>query len=434
MLYPFKRRCDRPVAALVAPEWIWRHTPAMWKYLLILPFALLLYLARLAPALAAGPTPPTPATVPQEYRALYAELASRLDRFESRLGNPEPRKILLATNLLTANSHAGPALLRPDWQRYNLLYLDRLQALGLNAVSVTISYPLLTPTFDDPAPYLRFYETLATEVRRRGMKLLVEHNVLLPGYTLVPVRPYYAQVDFKRFTHERYAEVLHIVQHVRPDYLSLVLEPQTHGIALGKRLGINDWARYVRNIVANLSKDVPQRNTLLGAGCGSWEDPAYISRFARIKGLDYIDLHLYPLSNDYTDYLQRALDWADEVKRLDARKRLVISEAWLFKAAAGELGGDPADARMFARDVYSFWEPLDAQYMRMLGKLARAKGFELISPFWSRYFFSYLSYGNPAQQALAPHALMKQANQAAFAALLTNRTTETGRAYGSINR
>ena len=72
--------------------------------------------------------------------------------------------------------------------------------------------------------------------------------------------------------------------------------------------------------------------------------------------------------------------------------------------------------------------------MRVLGKLARAKGFELISPFWSRYFFSYLPYGEAAQQALAPHALMKQANQAAFAALLANRTTETGRAYGGISR
>jgi hypothetical protein len=406
----------------------------MLKSLPILSIGLLVYLTTLTAALAAGSKSPTPATVPHEYRALYAELVAQLNSFENQLGNPEPRKIVLATNLLTANSHAGPALLRPDWQRYNLLYLDRLQALGLNAVAVTISYPLLTPAFGDPAPYLRFYETLAIEVRRRGMKLLVEHNVLLPGYTLVPVRPYYAQLDFKRFTRERYAEVLRIVQHVRPDYLSLVLEPQTHGIALGKRLGLNDWTRYVRNMITNLAKDAPQRKTLLGAGCGSWEDPAYISRFARIKGLDYVDIHLYPLSNGYTDYLQRALDWADEVKRLDARKRLIISEAWLLKAAARELGGNPTDARMFARDVYSFWEPLDTQYMRVLGKLARAKGFELISPFWSRYFFSYLSYGNPAQQALAPHALMKQANQAAFAALLTNRTTETGRAYGSINR
>ena len=366
--------------------------------------------------------------------ALYAELANRLNDFEGQLGEPRPRKVVLAANLLTANSHAGPAMLRFDWERYNLLYLERLRALELNAVAVTISYPLLTPAFGDPAPYLHFYQTLASEVRRLGMKLLVEHNVLLPGYTPVPVRPYYAQVDFKRFTRERYAEVLRIVRHVRPDYLSLVLEPQTHAIALGKQLSIKDWTRYVGNVVTDLAKDAPRRATLLGAGCGSWEDPLYISRFARIKKLDYIDIHLYPLSNGYTDYLQRALDWADEVKRLGPHKRLVISEAWLFKAGARELGGNPTDARMFARDVYSFWEPLDSQYMRMLGRLAQAKGFELISPFWSRYFFSYLPYGDPIQQTMAPHALMKQANQAAFAALLANRTTATGRAYASIGR
>lgn len=373
-----------------------------------------------------------PADVPAEYRALYAELASRLSAFERRLGNPAPRKVVAATNLLTANSHAGPALLREDWQRSNLLYLDRLQALGATGVSVTIGYPLLTPAFGDPAPYLAFFETLAREVRRRGMKLLVEHNVLLPGYTLVPVGPYYAQLDWRRFTEERYAEVLRIVQRVRPDYLSLVVEPETHAVALGKKIGLNDWVRYVKGVIEGIAKDVPNRSTLLGAGCGTWDDPLYISRFAKIKGLDYVDMHLYPLSNGYVDYLERALAWTDEVRRIDPAKRIVISEAWLFKAAARELGGDPTDARKFARDVYSFWEPLDAQYMRVLAKMAHAKGFELVAPFWSRYFFAYLPHGAPGLQALAPHALMRRANQAAFAALLANQTTATGRAYGSI--
>jgi hypothetical protein len=377
---------------------------------------------------------PVPSEVPAEYRALYGELASRLSAFERRLGNPARRKVIAATNLLTANSHAGPALLREDWRRYNLLYLDRLQALGANGVTVTISYPLLTPAFGDPEPYLSFYTALASEVRRRGMKLLVEHNVLLPGYTLVPVRAYYAQVDWQRFTKERYAEVLRIVQHVRPDYLSLVLEPQTHAIALGKKIGVDDWVRYVKRVVAGVAKKAPERSTLLGAGCGSWDDPRYISRFAKIKGLDYVDVHLYPLSNGYTDYLQRTLDWTDEIRRLDPAKKIVISEAWLFKAQARELGGDPTDARMFARDVYSFWEPLDAQYMRVLAKMAYAKGFELVAPFWSRYFFAYLPHGAPALQTLAPHALMRQANQAAFAALLADQTTATGRAYGAIGR
>jgi hypothetical protein len=375
---------------------------------------------------------PVPLEVPAEYRVLYAELASRLTAFERRLGNPAPHDVIAATNLLTANSHAGPALLREDWQRSNLLYLDRLQALGANGVSVTIGYPLLTPAFGDPAPYLAFFETLAREVRRRGMKLLVEHNVLLPGYTLVPVKPYYAQIDWRRFTEERYAEVLRIIRHVRPDYLSLVVEPQTHAVALGKKTGINDWVRYVKGVVEGTAKEVPRRSTLLGAGCGSWDDPQYISRFAKIKGLDYVDMHLYPLSNGYIDYLERALEWTDQVHRLDPAKKIVISEAWLFKAAARELGGDPTDARMFARDVYSFWEPLDVQYMRVLAKMAYAKDFELVAPFWSRYFFAYLAHGAPGLQALAPHTLMRRANQAAFAALLANRTTATGRAFGAI--
>lgn len=375
-----------------------------------------------------------PSDVPAPYRALYGELFSRLSAFERRLGNPPKHDVVLATNLLTANSHAGPALLREEWQRSNLLYLDRLQALGVTGVTVTVGYPLLTPAFADPGPYLSFYRTLAEEIRRRGMKLLVEHNVLLPGYTLVPVRPYYAQVDLRRLANERAAEALRIVQDIRPDYLSLVLEPQTHAIGLGKKIDIDDWVRYVKAAVALVAREAPGHSTLLGAGCGTWDDPNYVSRFAGLKGLHYFDLHLYPLSNGYIDYLQRALEWADEVRRLDPAKKIVVSEAWLFKAAARELGGDPTDARMFARDVYGFWEPLDAQYMRVLGKMAHAKRFALIAPFWSRYFFSYLPHGDPGLQALEPQALMRVANQAAFAALLANRTTATGRAYGAIGR
>ncbi len=375
-----------------------------------------------------------PPQVPVEYRSLYGELEARLRAFDRRLGNPPKRDVVFATNLLTANSHAGPALLREDWWRSNLLYLDRLQALGVTGVTVTVSYPLLTPAFGDPGPYLSFYRKLAEEIRRRGMKLLVEHNVLLPGYTLVPIGPYYARLDLRRFAEERAAEAVRIVREVRPDYLSLVLEPQTHAISIGKRIGIEDWTRYVKAAVARLAKEAPGHSTLLGAGCGSWDDPDYVSRFARIKGLDYVDFHLYPLSNGYIDYMQRTLDWADEVRRIDPGKKIVISEAWLFKAGARELGGDPTDARMFARDVYGFWEPLDAHYMHVLGKMAHAKGFALVAPFWSRYFFSYLPYGDPTLQALEPHALMRRANQAAFAALLANRTTATGRAYAGIDR
>ena len=40
-----------------------------------------------------------PADVPTEYRALYAELASRLSAFERRLGNPTPRKVIAATKI-----------------------------------------------------------------------------------------------------------------------------------------------------------------------------------------------------------------------------------------------------------------------------------------------------------------------------------------------
>ena len=44
------------------------------------------------------------------------------------------------------------------------------------------------------------------------------------------------------------------------------------------------------------------------------------------------------------------------------------------------------------RDVFSFWAPLDQEFLMIMGKLARLENFQYVSPFGFNEFFSYLTY------------------------------------------
>jgi len=116
----------------------------------------------------------------------------------------------------------------------------------------------------------------------------------------------------------------------------------------------------------------------VGAGCGTWEDPAYINTLFGMSGLDYIDLHIYAMNKNAT-LLDRALTYAQEAKA--AGKRVTVSEAWLWKAAPEELGSGIASSdKIMNRDVFSFWTPLDERFFRDIVNLGGyyEHGFRLV--------------------------------------------------------
>jgi hypothetical protein len=121
--------------------------------------------------------------------------------------------------------------------------------------------------------------------------------------------------------------------------------------------------RYTR-FVNNTLQGMRRGDTLVGAGSGNWDSIDYIRKFAHDTALDYIDVHIYPLAGPGNNFLRRAVEMA-EVARA-ARKRVIVGEAWLYKAAPRELRGNPSAASIFARDVYSFWGPLDIDFLKLL--------------------------------------------------------------------
>src|SRR5690606_8531542 len=101
----------------------------------------------------------------------------------------------------------------------------------------------------------------------------------------------------------------------------------------------------------------------------------------------------YPARGPVRDYLLNLLTWSDLVRSIDPAKQITVGEAWLYKADANEVTNlDLSYVEILGSDVYSFWEPLDVAFIELLDQAARAKQFELITPFWTRYFFAYLDY------------------------------------------
>ncbi|MGH7960416.1 MAG: hypothetical protein ACRERD_01135, partial [Candidatus Binatia bacterium] len=91
----------------------------------------------------------------------------------------------------------------------------------------------------------------------------------------------------------------------------------------------------------------------------------------------------------------------------------------------------PGSVTIFARDVYSFWQPLDQQFLRVMTHLAHFKQFEYVSPFWSRNFFAYLEYDESTSD-LEPGELFYLIDEAAYHNMLFNVYSPTGHYYREL--
>lgn len=365
-----------------------------------------------------------PPPVPEAYQALYSELEADLERFhetfkpdwDGTLG-----EVVVGAELAPANGNRGEDLLRPG-ARYGVqLYLDRLQELGVGGVTVQISYPLLASDTPGSDEYLHFYQWVAQEVHNRELVLMVETGPAFPDPEYSNVQVDFAGLSIEDYFRERKREVLLIANHVQPDYLSLVSEPETEAMLTGYPLSPETALAFVGDTLEDVDRS---SGVLYGAGSGVWEDPAYLERFASETDLDFVDLHIYPLQSG-VDYLRRALEAAAEAHAQG--KKLLIGEAWLYKASAQELLARKPYQEVFTRDVYGFWEPLDIRFIEAVLKIAQDQGFAYVSFFWSKYFFAYLDYDS-AREERSAKALVRLSNQAAVENLQAGAVSETGAA------
>lgn len=374
-------------------------------------------------------------SVPGEYQAMSSELDGQLTRFNQLVtsrwdGQKAP--VLFSGELLSANGHLGPALIRQGHLDATLLEVDRLRTLGLGAVTVQISFPMLYRPFfrsdEEFAAHVDYYRRLAGAIRGRGMKLIVKTQALFSkgGWTTLDPGSFYRRLTLADYVGGRAQVALTITRDVKPDYLVIVSEPDTEADQTGFPMDVPaNSVRLVTSVLTALTS-AGVSGIPVGAGVGTWF-PKY-REFAQAyagTGLDFIDLHVYPVNRDFLD---RAVTVAQVARQ--SGKRVAMSEAWLYKASNADLVKGFAAEGIFGRDAFSFWEPLDRKFLEVMVKFAHAQRLDFFSPFWTKYFYAYVDYEQV--KALGQRELLARSTQAAGKALVAGTFTETGLTYRAL--
>jgi hypothetical protein len=228
-------------------------------------------------------------------------------------------------------------------------------------------------------------------------------------------------VDIRGLTLDRFKRDLLnmarvICEELRPDYLTLLNEPDTQSKNTGLDLHVEPYTGVIQFVLNGLDR----RETRVGAGAGTWERFEYFESLAKQTTVDYIDMHIYPVQRDFV--VDKCLRIAALARKY--KKKLSIGEAWLYKVAEVELG-QILPAAAFGRDVFNLWEPRDIQFVNVIFKLSHYLRVEYCSFFWMRHFYGYVDF-NEKTRSLSPSELFKLADEIAAKNIASNTLTGTG--------
>ncbi len=368
-------------------------------------------------------------TIPQEYQSMYVSLKDTLDRIDENLtltSQTNRHNITFAAELLTANANRGTALLAPQTIQGVIANLNALQSLGVQGVTVAVSYPLYTPSFPDYAQYVSFYKSVAEQVRSRGMKLNVKAGPIFSGTPFSSVNAGYAGLTFDTYVAAKKQMIQAIINDLHPDYLNLGTEPDVEYqlTNLTQLLTPDGYYSYVSNILNGLNKS----QTKIGVGIGTWNSIAYVQKYVTDPQIDTITLHVYPVyGNNFNTMVQ--------VGQLASQhgKKIVLDEAWCSKSVKPEGGSVAASSDIFRRDSFGFWVPIDQQFLKVIVKFSQVYSVDYVSPFWSWFFFGYINYSGQNAN-LSYSDTVNLSNIAALQNLQNDLMSPTGYYYSQLIR
>ncbi|MGZ4682938.1 MAG: hypothetical protein ACXV8G_10815, partial [Acidimicrobiales bacterium] len=361
-----------------------------------------------------------PAPIPDQYRDQYDRLAQRLDEYSSTLAEHPPvasTAPVQATELLSANGNRLRALLGPDAIQGVDRELDALQQLGIGGVTLGIKLPMLDPELEPDAPrYAQFYADVADHARARGMTVDVELGALFCGTVFADCSYTWptAVSDFAAITATQADAV---IARVRPDYLTILAEPTTEGQLTGIHgldtpEGADDYVRQTLALMGDRGA------TKVGAGAGTWSPTTFAQRLVA-EPIDYLDTHVYPVGPNIAETLETMATIAH-----DAGKPLVIDELWLYKTdAPAGANGVALAAGENQLNQFSFWQPLDVDFLSATERWAASAGVVYESAFRSTNLFTYLTW-TPQLDAASFAASSAAFNRQAVAALSAGTATE----------
>jgi hypothetical protein len=363
--------------------------------------------------------------VPVRYRALYSELATKLNDLDMTIRSQWNRKkadTRFGVELLVANSNRGEVLLSDRVFRSTILTLERLQDLGVRSVAVSIQFPMLTRSFPRFAEYIDFYLRVTWEIRKRRFGLIVEIGAFFREPEFTKIKVDYSKLTITSFKARLREMAEIIIEDLRPDYLTIFTEPLTQSINTGLNFSVSNFADTIHHVVDGL----PPKGVQLGAGAGTWDQFDYFTALTKIPQLDYIDMHIYPIQRDFV--WDRIVKIARQARQ--HQKDVSIGEAWLYKVSKKEFG-KISWPKAFARDVYSFWQPLDSSFIEVMVNLSHQVEAEFCSFFWMKYLYGYMDY-NSQTRSLRPQQLINKMDAIAGQHILDNTLSKTGEKFKTL--
>lgn len=372
------------------------------------------------------------------------ELQSYLTSFQSALSsqwNGQKTGVTFGTELLSANDSYGlSTLLAPSALNSVIVELNAFSALGVQEVTFPCNFPVLYEPFYSTKgvnysynDVLNFYKMVVAEIRRRGMKIVMETGVLDPlTATDLPLKQYYSTLSFAQVAAGRAQTAQVMAQELQPDWLNLGSEPDTQSAFLGlpSEYTPQQYASLISTIVTQLRGAGINGKPLLGAGIVNMQQNAiaYIQALGP-TGIDDFDMHVLSANlgwlADVPNYMQTA--------KAAGIKGLAVSEARLTKASDEQLQGlneyqtiDVLGTAAIYLNAYSFWQPLDTQFNSEAIDLAYWQDLYYLSFYWSPEFFAYLS--NNSIVGMTSNQVQSAALQAANSAYQTGALTATGQA------
>jgi hypothetical protein len=415
-----------------------------------------------APPIAVTTYAPAPAGVPATYQSLYQGVESNMATdfaLVNATSTGAKYPVNYSVSLTSANDNGGLRTYFTILTNVNE-ELNAVQALGMNTVMVSLGFPIFDQNFYEfigqtPTQaaqtvqnYLTFYEAVAQAIHSRKdingtpMKMIVEANPLLtvdnPGTNLNPAA-YYQSLSFATYEQRRSANTVMTAQYVQPDYLIVQSEPDTDARD-DYRPELNTPATdlaMVQSFVNDLTAaNLPGLHTTikLGSGMGAWQanwqeylgTPGTATGLLGITGLDGIDNHVYYLTVESPSGLASELNVSMQIIAAAhaAGKFPSIAEFWPHKSMILSEGNLDVDAR----DNFSFWAPLDQQYVPIIFELANQGSLEYLSAFNDGEFYAFEPYTSLPCQPVYPDPDLL--NAACDVSILTAVSTTVQSALG----
>ena len=378
-----------------------------------------------------------PPNIPTQYQAAYTAVNTNVTSFQATLSsvwNGAPAPVAYAPQLQSATSDLTTNLLQPNYYQYTVLSeLNSLQALGAKAVTFHVNFPNLLPTYyansSDYQAYVTFYSTLMTELRSRGMQVVIENMTAqaYPGTNGASFTSYYQSLSWATYMSQRAQLAANLVTVLKPDYLVVEAEPDTEATgAFQPNVNTVSGATQMIQGMLTAIQAVGPTSVKIAAGCGTWNPLflQFIQSFVTLP-LSIIDMHVYPVNKNN---LPNALSALPIIQA--AGKQASMSELWDYKESDADYVVGLPYTTVYARDVYSFWSATDTLFLQTMANFANYGKLAFFAPFWTHYFAAYLDYNTYGGGADA--TVITEESTAATAANMVGAFTSTGLAWETL--